>query len=150
MSVGGFSMSEVDRWEVRVPKTTEWSPSAAAACMEALFPFIQQTAFSFHIRATVEGVRFRVWNTEHPSITQDVLSTLFTAYYPRAELIPIEAAAFTSPTSRRFTVMSRLSDEWFRSFTSVTEHKALDPLMLVSQTMQQLQPGEIVSYAVVV
>lgn len=141
-------MSDVERWEIRVPKITEWSPAVAGSFMSAMLGIIEQTPVSFHIIGTVEGIRFVVFNTVHPAVTQQSLTALVRAYYPAADVVPYTSPTLSYPFYRRFSIPYRISTEIFDPFTVVSDYKTLDPLTVVAQTMQQLEPGDSLWYMI--
>jgi len=143
-------MSTVERWEIRVPKTTEWTPAVAGSLMNALLGIMEQTPVSLHIKGSADGIRFVLCNTAHPTVTQRSLSALIHAYYPAAEVVPYTLPAYTFPFYRRFAIPKRVSTNWFDPFTAVSDHKTFDPLTVVAQTMQRLEPGDLLTYMIMV
>ncbi|MEZ4672599.1 MAG: type IV secretion system DNA-binding domain-containing protein [Anaerolineae bacterium] len=142
-------MSAISFFEVRIPQPQSQSPPAATAVVTAITRLMKDDVFSFRITATVEGLRWGIaTNTPSPITIRD-LEQIITPYYSGAEIAMWQAAASRYPYHERFSYLARVGDNWLNNLAPVSTSRSHDPLALLTQAMQELLPGEELSYQVV-
>lgn len=135
------------RFEIRLAKSTEWSPTAAAAFWKSLMEAAAGAKVHLNIRAFSDSIRFTVGFYDPPTLSQQALTSLVHAYYPTAQIIPYKFQPPSYPFYRSYIAFARTAHD-YAFLTSVTEFRTFDPLTVVSQTMAGLQPGETLTYTV--
>lgn len=136
------------RFEVQVSKASEWSSAAAAGFVQALFEATDGEGFDLGVRADRQGVRFIISLDKASTLSQPALESLLRAYYPSAQIKPYEWPKPAYPFYRGYVAFARTNNPNFAFITSVTEVRSFDPLTVVTQTMNGLEPEETLWYAV--
>ena len=150
---GGY-MSQIpsqpnpDHFDIIVPRSTQWQPSVAASFMKALYDRVEQNPIMLSIRANNEGVSWVVDQPEAQTFTRETLESFVNQFYPGAQVTVRQFSPEIFPFYSRYIMFSRQMKAFYDLFTPVTAHTRVDPLQLVVQTMNRLQPGEYLGFSV--
>jgi hypothetical protein len=134
-----------DRFEIILPRSTEWKPTVASSFTKALYELMGQNPLMLSIIATPENVRWTIRQSDAQVFTTQSLADFVNQFYPGAQVREVEIPD-EFPFYRRYIVFSHKAKEVYDQFTPVTSHNRQDPLHLVAQTMNNLEPNEYLNY----
>jgi len=136
-----------DLFEVRMRKSGKWKPPEAATAIQALLDHAQ-AGITLQIVATHDAIRFVLGPADENHLTLDTVKNILASYYPGGEVHMPEGWGLEPPYYRRLAVLARSESLFFDEFETVDMHKVHDPLSIVMQTMNNLEPGELMVYSV--
>ncbi len=136
-----------DLFEVRMRKSSKWKPPEAATAIQALLDHAQ-AGVTLQIVATHDAIRFILEPADENHLTLDTVKNIVASYYPGGEVHVPEDWGLEPPYHRRWAVLARSESLFFDEFETVDMHKVHDPLSIVMQTMNNLEPGEVMVYSV--
>lgn len=135
-------MADNEGYEIRVPRRTQWLPTAAAGFMRSLVEVAGTARFLLDIDVTADGASFGV-RVEPPSpITHQSLQALVASFYAGGEVLRHDRPPVDLPHHRRTVLIGRASQSWLSTPVSISAFKSADPLITVVQTMGGLLPQE--------
>lgn len=135
-------------FEIRVAKSTEWSPPAAAAFWKSLVDAAAGANIHLNIEAYSTGIRFTVGFDDPPVLSEQAITNLVRAFYPAVQVIPYVWPQPVYPFYRSYVAFARTTYIDYAFLTPVTELRGFDPLTVVAQALTGLLPGETLIYAV--
>lgn len=135
-------------YTISLPKDTKWQPLDAGRFLgQLLFKFER---LAFQISASHDGITWRVidyHNGAEPSLMQQAIRS----FYPDAEISPptVTKEVRETPFHRR-TYAAIQAQDFIRPIGYVSEYKSFDPLANLVHEMDDLKPGERVTYTLAV
>lgn len=140
---------DTERFDITVPRSTEWRPTTAASFAKALYDQSGEKELLLTIQATSDNLKWVIdQNPQTPIFTHQSLIALVNQFYPGASVKESPKIPAKYPLHRRYIIFALQAAELFELFTPITARARYDPLYLVAQTMSQLQPEEYLRYTV--
>jgi hypothetical protein len=132
---------------ISVPKTTQWSPKAAAALIRSILQDkrTESKAIRFEIHADQKQIGFHVV-VSGDDIDAPYMQALVRAFYPEAEVYTPTQFVLPYPLYRQSILFERNQELFYQRGITVDQIKSPDPLSLLTQTANTLLPGERMEY----
>lgn len=134
-------------FEIRVPRTLKWQPQVAGTFAHAVVEHIASW-MSFQLICTHDQSRWIILSPDENNLSLDAARSLARSYYPEAEVLDPDGWGLDYPHHRRTVVFARNETDFFETFVDVQALRSHDPLATMVQTLDQLQPGELLTYHV--
>ncbi len=137
-------------YRIHVPKKAEWSAQAAAGLIRSLKEKAKEgLVLAIEASATSVDWLVRLDFTDQPDPLTE-LTHLVRGHYPSAEVEQVTSPPPPLPLYRRYRLMSRTSTLYFDRAVSASTLGKADPLTHLAQAMTSLQPGERLTYEIIV
>jgi hypothetical protein len=132
-------------YTVTLPSATAWNHDQALAFIEQLLSNLPK--LTFRIQADQDGIRWQIVDAFH-LVMPNVMEELIRASYPRAEVtVTVEdAGEEVEAPFYRYVCQYQQMNMFVAPMLYVTDITTVDPIAALAQAMNQLQPGERVSY----
>lgn len=135
-------------FQITLGRLEEWEPTKAKTLMEAILNKGQLTMVSFHIEATSSSTRFLV-DFLRGNADVNTMLALVNATYPTAQVQEVSREITEFPFHRKYMIFQRSQKyPFFESLGQIEQRRQVDPLASLTQAMDNLEPGEIVTYSV--
>jgi hypothetical protein len=135
-------------YEITLPQSTKWQPFTASGFTKALFDQTDdEEALALAIEATHNQITWLVAvEGNSKTLTHKTLTNLVAQFYPGSEVNQRPEREGNFPYHLRYTIFTMQAAQYFDHFAPVNTQTRNDPLIMVAQTIANLQPGEKITY----
>ncbi len=136
-----------DWFEVRMPRTLKWQPQLNATFMQALFEHIVSW-LDLEVVCTHQQISWIAASGDENALSLETMQTLVSSYFPSGEVVVPDGWGSEMPYYRRSVVLARSDAHFYETFASVLMQEGQDPFATMVQTLDHLEPDEVLTYHV--